>query len=249
MKNIILPLVTLFLTGAISQAQYTGQIATNMSSGGADQGVTAGAISTLLGPISEASDKRNPQLEDIQGSPYTYNGFNPTQVYYKDENMGTLFYRYNALNEEIEIKQSIQEQGVRALGRDKRISIRVDGKPMSFKTFIDRNNTTMNGYLVHLVDGEKFDLYRRVRVIFSEGQKAQNSFVKAVPAKFSQFTEFYVQKNVVDRIDELIEKRRKILKMVDGEKRDELKEFIKERNLDVKDEQDLIQIFQYMNRM
>ena len=70
-------------------------------------------------------------------------------------------------------------------------------------TFIDKGGNTMNGYLTQLVNGEHYDLFRRVHVKFTEGAPAQNSFVKAIPSRFSQFTEYYIQKKGVDRVDEL----------------------------------------------
>ncbi len=219
-----------------------------MGGGGADQSGTAGAIATLLGPISDANAKRTFNEEEFQGSPYTSNTYLPTRVFYKDEDMGSMYYRYNAYNGEIEVKESPAQQGIRALGRDKNIAI-LDGKSrMSFKTYIDRNNNTLNGYLTHLVDGEEFDLYRRIRVKYTEGQKAANSFVKAIPSRFSQFTEYYVQKKGVDRIDEFEVNNRNLYKLVGSEKKDDLKSFLKENNLSPKEEQDLIQIFQHLNK-
>lgn len=228
--------------------QFSGQVATNMSGGGAAQGATAGAIATLLGPVSDAKAKRSFNLDDFQGSPYTNNNFQPTRVFYKDEDMGRLFYRYNALNNEIEVKQNPQEEGIRALGRDKNIAIMVDGNPMSFKTFVDRNKNTLNGYLTLLEEGENYDLYRRIRVKFTEGQKAANSFVKAIPARFSQFTEYYVQEKGVNRIDEFDVKNRSLYKLVGSDKKSAIKSYVKENGLNIKDEQDLIQVFQHLNQ-
>lgn len=201
----------------------------------------------LLGPITDANAKRTFNEEEFQGSPYTNNSFLPTRIFYKDEDMGAIYYRYNAYNGEIEVKESPVQEGIRALGRDKNIAI-LDGKSrMSFKTFIDRNNNTLNGYLTHLVDGEEYDLYRRIRIKYTEGQKAANSFVKAIPSRFSQFTEYYVQKKGVDRIDEFEGNNRSLYKLVGSENKDSLKSFMKENDLSPKEEQDLIRIFEHLN--
>jgi hypothetical protein len=122
------------------------------------------------------------------------------------------------------------------------------GNPMSFKTFIDKNDRTLNGYLTQLVDGENIDLYKRTLVKFTEGQKAANSFVKDTPSRFSQFEEYYIQKNGVDRIDELLPKKSKIYKLTAPEKRPELKEFLKDNDLDVNDEEDLKRLILYIDR-
>lgn len=248
MKKQLLFLTACILGANVAMAQYAGQVATNMGGGGADQSGTAGAIATLLGPISDAKAKRTFNPEEFQGSPYTNNNFLPTRVFYKDEDMGALYYRYNAYNGEIEVKESPAQDGIRALGRDKNIAI-LDGKNrMSFKTYIDRNKNTLNGYLTQLVDGENYDLYRRIRIKYTEGQKAANSFVKAIPSRFSQFTEYYVQKEGINRIDEFEGNNRSLYRLVGSENKDALKSFIKENNLNPKDEQDLIRIFQHLNK-
>ena len=234
------------MTAGTAFGQFTGQIATNMSAGGADAGGTAGAINTLLGPVTDANQKRTINWDEFQGSPYTNNSFQPTQLFYKDENMGTVFYRYNALNEEIEVKQSVLEEGIRALGRDKNIAILNNGFPMSFKTFIDRNNNTLNGYLTVLMEGPKFTLYKRIRVKYTEGAPAANSFVKATPSRFAQFEEYYIQKEGVNRIDELDQRKGTIYKL-DSDRKEEIKAFMKENKLDVKTQSDLIRIVQFLN--
>ncbi|NAS14192.1 hypothetical protein [Poritiphilus flavus] len=241
--------ISFFVMGlvvSVASAQYSGQLATNLSAGGDTQGIASATIASLLGPIVEADAKRTLEVEEFQGSPYVDDNFRPTTIFYRDEEVGSLFYRYNALNEEVEIKQqNLLEEGIRALGRDKNISIYNNGKPMSFKTFIDRKGKTTNGYLTLLHDGETFDLYKRTHVKFTEGSPAQNSFVKATPNRFAHFEEYYMQKNGVDRIDEILLKKNQLIKAVGGDKQ-ALSGYIKDNSLDLKNEADLIKFFAYL---
>ena len=129
---------TLSLLAIITiKAQTSGQIANYGST--ATSGADANAqLNAVLGPMQEAEAKLTYKKEEFQGSPYTHDLFLPTNLFYKNEDLGLIFYRYNAYNEEIEIKrQNIEGEGIQALGRDKQISIRVNNKTMSFKTFID----------------------------------------------------------------------------------------------------------------
>lgn len=240
-------LIVLMVVSGVCYGQFTGQIATNMSSGGAAQGEIAGAISTLLGPISDANTKRAVDWEKFQGSPYVSNEFQDSDLYYKNEKIGPVFYRYNALNEEIEVKESKLQQGVRGLSTDKYVILMIDGKAMSFKTFIDKNGNTLNGYLTMLVDGKDYDLFRRTLVKFTQGSPAPNSFVKATPSRFTQFTEYYVQKEGVNRIDELVQKNSKVYKLDPG-KKDAVKQYIKDYSLNLDQEEDMIKIVQFLNR-
>ncbi len=246
MKNIFTSLILLLFVSSV-HGQYSGQVASNLSQGGATAGST-GAIANLLGPIRDALSKRSFNTEEFQGTPYVSNNFQSTTLYYGDEKIGAIYYRYNALNEEIEIKeQNIEGVGIRALGRDKKIKILNNEKHMSFMTFINLKGRTLNGYLTQLAEGETYDLYKRIHVKFTEGSPAANSFVKAIPSRFSHYTEYYVQKASIDRIDEIPLKNRQFLKLIKVDNNMDLKAFIKENKLDIKKEQDLIALINYLN--
>ncbi|CAG2534949.1 hypothetical protein MAR621_00401 [Maribacter dokdonensis] len=247
MRKILMLAITAIVSTTL-QAQYSGQVPTNM--GGASQNAAAGAaIANFLGPVNEAYQKRREiDLDKFQGSPYTSNTFAPTILKYNDEVVGNIYYRYNALNEEIEIKKtSSEDEPYKALVKDKEISLLINAKPLSFKTFVTEKKETINGYLTLLQKGNTYDLYQRTLVKFTEGQPAQNSFVAAVPSRFTKFTEYYFQKDGVNRIDQIPQKNKKLLKLIDASKREDLKIFLKENNLNIKNEQDLAKVFDYLN--
>ncbi|HAF76774.1 MAG TPA: hypothetical protein DCG42_05575, partial [Maribacter sp.] len=139
------------------------------------------------------------------------------------------------------------DEPYKALVKDKEVSLLINAKPLSFKTFVTEKNETINGYLTLLQKGNTYDLYQRTLVKFTEGQPAQNSFVAAVPSRFTKFTEYYFQKDGVNRIDQIPQKNKKLLKLIDASKREDLKIFLKENNLNIKNEQDLIKVFDYLN--
>ncbi|KAA2218453.1 hypothetical protein [Maribacter flavus] len=248
MKKLLL-LATLALSTSFISAQYSGQALSNASSGGSMDG-SAAVINTLLGDMASRDAKRTKNYDEFQGSPYVSNTFKQTDIWYNEENMGRMFYRYNALNEEIEIKNTLlEEEAVKGLSRDKNISLLVDGKKLSFKTFVTSKNQTLNGYLLLLNDGNTYDLYRRIRVKFTEGKPAPNSFVKAVPARFSQFTEYYFQKEGVNRIDEIALSNSKLLKHLEGSDKEALKKYLKENKIKIKEEADLLNVFGFLNTL
>jgi len=245
MKNL---LTVLLISGTITAGycQFAGQASSNMSAGGGAG--STGQIYDLMGPISERSKKTEERYSEFQGSPYISNKFLPTTMYYEDENMGNIFYRYNALNEEIEIKKFDNEDApIQSLSRDKSIYIMDSGKKMSFKTFTTSKNNTLNGYLTAIINGDHYDLYKRTYVKYTEGKPAANSFVKAVPSRFTQFTEYYFQKDGVNRMDEIKLKNNQLIKLFDEPKKSELKTYLKENELNIKDESDLIKVFDYLN--
>ncbi len=251
MKNLILLSFTVLLS-TFAWSQYAGGGTPAATPTGNQANAKAKqAISQFLGTIKDSEAKRQKkEITNAQGSPYTYNTFKPATLHYDGEKIGTIFYRYNALNEEIEIKKTpLLEEEHQALMNDKNIHITVDGKKMSFKTFITAKKRTTNGYLTQLIDGTTYDLYKRITVKFTEGSPAQNSFVSAVPARFSKFTEYYFQKKGVNRIDEIIAKNSKFLKLLDTGAKEKMKIYLKEHKLNVKNERDLIKAIKYLNTL
>jgi hypothetical protein len=245
MKTLITCIFTIFTMASI-HCQTSGQIA-NYNSPGNPASAANAQLSTILGPIQEANGKLKNQEIAFKGSPYTADVFLPTKLYYDDELMGDLFYRYNAFNEEIEIKKTnLEEESIRGLSRDKKIVIINNGKPMFFKTFIDKSGRTQNGYLTQLIDGE-YNLFKRVDVKYTEGQKAQNSFVPAVPARFSKYTEYYIEIEGINRIDEVELKNKKLINLVKKDKKDVLKAFLKESRLKIKSEGELLKAITFLN--
>lgn len=228
-------------------AQYSGQVATNMSAGGANAGSTA-QIQGLLGPVSDALNKRSINYDEFKGSPYTNNEFQKTTLFYGEESLGPLFYRYNALNQEIEVKmENTESEGIRGLGKDKKIAILIDGKKTSFKTFIDKDGKTINGYLTSLTLDGPVHVYKRHHIKYTEGKKAENSFVKAVPSKFTAYTEYYLEVEDQNRIDEVVLKNKKLLALVPEASRAKLQKYMKENKLNIKKEYDLIQAVRFIN--
>ncbi|KPM32485.1 Hypothetical protein I595_903 [Croceitalea dokdonensis DOKDO 023] len=231
----------------LGEAQYSGQFASSGSAAGNANGL--GQLEQALGPINERNSKTAKKMETIQGSPYTSNTFLPGNVYYKEENTGSVFYRYNAYNEEIEIKtQNLEDAPIRGLSRDKNIAvIGVDGRQVRFSTFIDKRNRTQNGYLTLVQDG-KFKLYERNNIKYTEGQPAPNPFIKAVPPKFSQFKEYYLEIEGNNRVDEVELKNKKLLKLLPADMKVSTQQYLKENKIKIKDIEDLMAVVTYLNQ-
>ena len=249
MKNITFTLLALI--GIISlNAQTTGQIAT-YNSFSADGGVTDALLNYADGSYAEKNVQNLVSNDSyIQGSPYTSNTFSSTPLYYKDDAVGSVFYRYNALNEEIEImKTNAEGEVIQSLAKDKKLNIRPNGKKMSFKTFITSSNRTTNGYLTELISGKKYDLYKRTHVKFNEGEAARNTFSKPIPARFVKFTDFYFQKNGTTRIDQVAQQKGKFLNLLDHSSQEAVKDYLKKNSLKLKTEADIVQVFEFLNSL
>ncbi len=188
--------------------------------------------------------------EEIIGSPYLTDKFIKSQVFYEDELQGTFFVRYNALNSIIEIKDTnLEEEIAKQLYPDKNISVKYLNKTLQFITYINKKKETKNGYLSLILDKNKYKLYHRLAVKYVEGKSAVNSMVNAIPSRFAQFEEFYFQKQDVNRIDYLITSKNGILRIIDKDKKEQVKIYLKENSFNYSNEQDLITIFEYINSL
>ncbi len=243
MKKVIL--FTVFgLFVLLVQGQTAGQFSSSTAS--ADRGLSDAIYKYAVRSITDSGSKTNYYEDRIEGSPYMSNTFLPTTLFYGQEKEGSLFYRYNAYNEEVEIKNDPSEESVKALSKDKKLKIMVAGKPMSFKTYIDKTGRTKNGYLTLLRDG-KFKLYKRLNTTFKEGTKSPNSFVKSVPPRFKQSAEYYVEIEGGKSIDFVELKNRKLLGLLETEQQNNLKAYLKDQKIKVNNEKDLTKVIDFLN--
>jgi hypothetical protein len=247
MKKIFITFVSL-LSLNLSLGQATGA-APNNSVGGISGG-SAAALNYMLGPINQQNKKLSEKEQGIIGSAYTSEKFLPGQLYYGNDFEGNVFYRYNAYNEEIEVSDvNVPGASVRTLNRDKKIKlISVNGYPIQFKTYIDGKKLTQNGYLTQLRSG-KYNLYKRVDVKYTQSQSAQNSFIPAKPARFTQFTQYYLEVEGRNKLQELELSKRKVLKLLPAEVVDAVKAYSKENKVNFKDQYGLFKIIDYLNGM
>jgi len=187
-------------------------------------------------------------LGDIVGSPYSTANFVKSTLFYGEEPQGEFYVRYNALNSIIEIKKSaLPEEEPKQLYADKEVSVKYLNKVLRFTTYINKKKETKNGYLSLLYDGKAYKLYYRLAVKYSEGKAAANSMVADIPSRYAHFEEFYYQKVGVDRIDYLPSSKGKFIKQFDKNLKEIIKNQIKEKNINLDNEDDLIKLFEFIN--
>lgn len=247
MKKNALVLSLLFCT-SVGFAQLAGQ-PPNYSSNAGGGAYTEALYQYAKGSIDESNKKTNLSNGSIEGSPYLSNSFVATTVFYDNENQGKVYYRYNAYNEEIEIKQqNLDAEPIRGLSKDKKIRVIVNNKPMSYKTFIDKKMNTKNGYLSLLIDG-KYKLYHHLKVLFKDVKKPSNSFEKIRPAKFSQKDEYYLEDINGKKISQIEFSNKKILELVLSEHKEALQKFLKNEKLKLKSVNDLHKVINFLNEL
>lgn len=247
MKNIFL--VSLLILSSISFAY--AQVSGAAPSGEAGLFANAAGGNPMLNMVMAdlRMKKKVEYKEEIMGSPYLDENFTISQVFYDNELMGDFFVRYNALNSEIEIKESLEDTEVKKIIADKKITVKYGAKELRFTTYINKKKETKNGYLSLINDGEKYKLYHRLAIKYVEGKAAANSMVNAVPSRYAPFVEFYYQIEGIDRIDHLSQKNGKLLKQIKKEHKELTKLYLKENDINLSKEEDLMQLFTYLNSL
>lgn len=247
MKNFFLS-ITVLLFCQICQSQNLSTAPTSE----ADMFSNARGGSPMLNLVM--MDLRNNQqqkdLGEVLGSPYSTPNFIKSSLYYGEESQGEYYVRYNALNSIIEIKKtSSAEEEPKQLYADKEVRVKYLNKELRFTTYINKKNETKNGYLSLIYDGKKYKLYHRLAVKYSEGKAAANSMVSDIPSRFAHFEEYYFQKDGINRIDFLPSQNGKFLKQFEKEVREQLKTFIQKKNINLGNEEDLTQTFEFLNTL
>ena len=184
------------------------------------------------------------------GSAYETEEFNKGKVFYKEEDLGEFYYRYNIFSREIEVKNTLlEEEKHKALIRDPNVVLipSKGSQKYRFLPFINEKGEKDEGYLITLYKGNSFTLYKFLEVKFSEAKAAANSMVNPKPSKFTNFTTFYYKKENGE-IHELPNKKNKLLSQFNKIDSSILKNFIKEEKTDFKAEDDLIRLMAFIDQ-
>lgn len=203
------------------------------------------------GELFSAMRKKRDVSNDLPtvGSIYINDVFQECEVYYKDEVVGNFYYRHNAFNDEIEIKDTKfndEEESSLATVKELRVVNTVDGRELSLSTYKNKEETIRNGYLYTLVEGEKYSLYYRNRVRFKEGMKAVNSMVRSTPNKFTHFTDYYIVQGG-EPVANYFSGKMKDLEMFINDDINKAKSYLKENKLSTKKIEDLTSLFNFLN--
>ena len=177
------------------------------------------------------------------GSAYVNDSFILGKVYYEDDNLGDVYYRYNAYNNEIELKKtSLPEEEEIALIKDEKITLKANDVQLKFSNFYTLKNAYESGYLNLIYTGNNYTVYERIYITYSEGKPAENSMVNSIPSKFTNYVNHFIQMDGEDHIKEIPTKKNKFVGMFDESKSNEIKDFIKKENLNLKNREDILKI-------
>ncbi|NNJ87844.1 MAG: hypothetical protein HKP53_00455 [Eudoraea sp.] len=184
------------------------------------------------------------------GSPFETEEFNKGKVYYKEEDLGEFYYRYNIFSREIEVKKTLfEEEKHKALIRDPNVLLIAlnSAKKYRYLQFSNEKGENDEGYLIVLFSGKSYTVYKFMEAKFTEAKPAANSMVNPIPSKFTQFTDYYFQ-HKDEALRAIPSKKKKFLAQFDATKAESFKAFIKQEKIDLSSEQDLIRLMAFVDQ-
>jgi hypothetical protein len=185
------------------------------------------------------------EFDAIKDEAYANSNFVQGKIF-QDDNLlrSNIPMRYNAYADEIEIKSHTSEKDYGALTKDPSIYVKMGNDIYVFIPYEGSNEK--GGYFNILADGKTYDLYKKTTTVFQEPTKAKTSYQRDTPPSFNKTTKYYLVKNGI--FFELPTSKAKLLKVMDS-KKNEMKTYIGENNLDLDKEADLIKAVTYFDSL
>lgn len=178
------------------------------------------------------------------GTPYNHPSYLMGNIYRNDSLWASnIAIRYNAVADEMEIKESLnsKDEDARVLTKSPDVFVKIMNDIFIFAPY--KGGVEKGGYFQVLSEGNKIDLYKKWVKDFNPAKKATTSLTKDVPASFEDEPIYYIV-DKKGKFYELPSSRNKKLKVF-GDNKDAVKDYVKKYDLDINDEKDLIKVIKY----
>ncbi len=241
MKKLIFLSTVLLLTCSLGYSQAFQNLRSD--------GMSA-ANNEFFTKIRKVKDVETGVLETV-GTPYIDESFQPSEIYYDAELVGKFFYRHNGYNDQIEIKDTqLDEEEPASLAtlRQLRIIDKTTGQELSMIAYKNKEEQVRNGYMYKLLEVDEYSLFYKKNVKFTQGTLPVNSLVRPTPNKFSKFIEYYFIEKDSKVAVYIPTNKNKFIRSFNKDIQPDLKDFIKSESINLKKEEDLIRVFEFINK-
>jgi len=201
-------------------------------------------ISFSTGNFFMRGNRPSTKEKIIDGTPYI-NGSDFTKVIIKGYSKNVQNLRYNAYDDEMEFKE----------GEDVYFTNKEEGLKIDFpalkKTYQCLNysydNKNRFGYLVLLVDNQKYSLFKREKIELLKGEKSPNAYSKDANDYYAKEKDVYLIKK--DNTFSKLPKNQKEFINDFSINKTEFDKLIKDNKLNFSKEEDLKKIITYLNSL
>lgn len=194
----------------------------------------------------EINQNRSFLEERVDGTPYLTEDYVASQIYFKERKKPLKTeLRYNAYSDEFEFVQSGSLFAIS--NKDQIDSIEYQGKEFVYGKYTDGSGSTHEGFMHRMVKGD-CALYKIYKVEFYEAEPPSTGYDEYEPPRFEEEDPLFCLKMGDDARPKEIEsfRRNKFLNRF-GSLEPELKRFIKDQNIRLRREEDLIRFIRYYN--
>ncbi|WP_141673192.1 hypothetical protein [Allomuricauda sp. CP2A] len=190
----------------------------------------------------------NLTLDDIDGTIYLNEDFTLGALYEDGVAFKRLYLRYDAYNDEVELKESADSDVVRAMVKHPKYSCSINNDKFVYTDYLNEDGETVSGYLQPLVYGEGYVLYERQIKVFKEGKPAKTSLDNSFPHRFLDKTEYFVSADG-EAPKFMKTKKSDVLSVFPDDQYGAMKKYVKGKRIDFDDSRDLMNLFAYANTL
>ena len=197
--------------------------------------------------ISKVPIPKNNEI-DLVGTPYSDEEFHKgTAVKNGITIARNIGLRYNAHKDVFEIKKTfvLTDEQARLLKKTNELSLVVNNNTFVF--LLPTATSRAQGYFVSVYKGENLNVYKKLKKEFIPAQKAYSSMTKAVPPTYKEKVIYYLADSE-GTMTELSTSKKKKTEAFGIAKKD-LKVYLKENNINVNKEKDLIKLATYADSL
>lgn len=187
-------------------------------------------------------------LDDIEGSIYLDESFQLGALYQNGVVFKRIYMRYNGYNDEVELKVDLKSDRNWAMLKNVEYSCSINGDKFLYMQYVDGRGGTAEGYLTPMVQGSEYVLYQKRIKDFKDGKAAKTSLDKGFPNRFLDKTEYYVSVNG-GKPEYIKTKKSEVLSVFSEEDQKKIKQFIRDKQINLGDNLGLTNLFAYANTL
>lgn len=182
--------------------------------------------------------------ESYTGTPYNHPNYLPGNVYKENELWFTnVALRYNAVADEIEIKQTLTtpDEEAKVLTKSPDVFVKIADVIYVFVPF--KGGIEGGGYFEVVYEGTKVSLFKKLKKDFRPEKKATTSITVDIPAKFSDDITYFLSDRS-GKFYEMPKSKSKKLKVF-GTYKNAVKDFVQEKRIDLNEEKGLLRAVKF----
>lgn len=235
MKKLVLSTLVLFITLSLySQGNINGNL--------------VGSSQQALIDLGNRSP-RPLQPENIQGSHYFDQDFKLAKLEYFGKELNDSGYmRYNAFRDEIEMADTPgQSESDLILIKSKDVIPLIDGERYEYLPHRVEEGRAYIGYLIKIFQGNENTLYLKRKKTFMEAKIARTSLENSFPPRYVESTDIYISIN--GNTPTPLKRTKNSIIGFFGSNSDEVKKYIKSEKLKVSEDQAIVKIFEFAEKL